>query len=98
MKTGKVIRKAGNDFNGGEQVKSKLVSKKEKKTKNSIFDEIEEDEATGYIDLKSSKDKIFDYYDDEIEEDEYDDDFDEDEYDDEDEGFDEDDDFEDDEE
>ena len=65
MRTDKVNRKAGNNLHGGEQIKNKLVTQKEKNSRRLFFDEIEEEEETGYLNLKSSGETVFDYYDDE---------------------------------
>lgn len=79
----KDVRKAGEEHYSSEKVKGKLHApdKKEKNTKRSIFNEIEEDEEIDYRSLIKKEDSILSYYDD-GDEDDFDDD----------EGFDEDDD------
>ncbi|MDR1886933.1 MAG: hypothetical protein LBQ70_03370 [Prevotellaceae bacterium] len=79
MKTDREFRKFGDDSRGGEYVRGKLPLK-EKKSRRSIYDEIEEDEDIGYSNFqkKESVEDYFDDYDDEdYEEDEFDSDEDE---------------------
>ena len=65
MKTNKVFRRFGDDSRRGEQVKGK-VPVKEKKSRRSIYDEIEdEDEIMDY--KCRERDSIEDYFDDEDE-------------------------------
>jgi hypothetical protein len=62
MKTNKDFRKSVNDSHGGEYGKGKFPSK-EKKSKRSIYDEIEEDEDIGYSNIRQ-KESVEDYFDD----------------------------------
>jgi hypothetical protein len=62
MKTNKDFRKSGDDSHRGECVKGKSPVK-EKKSKRSIYDEIEEDESIGYSKSKK-KESVADYFDD----------------------------------
>jgi hypothetical protein len=98
MRTNKDFRKVRNSIDDSEQTKGKLVPKKERLSKHSAIDELEEDEEIGYISLKE-KDSIADYYDEDDEyyeddeeypdDEEYDDDeYYDDEYDDDDEEYD----------
>jgi hypothetical protein len=84
MKTNKDFRKSVDDSRGGEYAKGKFPLK-EKKSKRSFYDEIEEDEDIGYSNFRE-KESVEDYFDDENEEfdDEFDEEFDfvDDEYDD----------------
>jgi hypothetical protein len=63
MKTNKDFRKSRDDSRGGEGVKGKPPVK-EKKSKRSIYDEIEEDEGIGYFKSRK-KESVEDYFDDE---------------------------------
>jgi hypothetical protein len=85
MKTNRDFRRSGDDSRGGEYVKGKSPFK-EKKSRRSVYDEIEEDEDIGYSSFrkKESVEDYFDDYEDENFDEEYD--FADDEYD----GFDED--------
>jgi hypothetical protein len=87
MKTNKDFRKFGDDSQGGEQVKGKIPLK-EKKSKRSIYDEIDDDDVV-YSNFRQKS--VEDYFEDEDDDDddyEYDDeeddddeeDFDDDEY------------------
>jgi hypothetical protein len=62
MKTNKDFRKFGDDGRRGESVKGKVPLKK-KKSKRSIYDEIDEDEDTGYSSFRK-KESVEDYLDD----------------------------------
>ncbi|MDR2683856.1 MAG: hypothetical protein LBB53_00555 [Prevotellaceae bacterium] len=62
MKTNKDFRKSRDDSHGSEYVKGKLPLK-EKKSKRSIYNEIEEDEDFGYS-KRSKKESVEDYFDD----------------------------------
>ncbi|MDR1339044.1 MAG: hypothetical protein LBK58_03190 [Prevotellaceae bacterium] len=77
MKTNNDFRRSGDDSRGSEYVKGKSPLKG-KKSKRSIYDEIEEDEDIGYSSFqkKESVEDYFDDYDDENEN--YDDEFDDD--------------------
>ncbi|MDR0724625.1 MAG: hypothetical protein LBF59_01270 [Prevotellaceae bacterium] len=89
MKTNREFRKFGDDSHGGEYGKGKFPLK-EKKSKRSIYEEIEEDEDIGYSNFrkKESVEDYFDDYEDEefgeefdfADDDYYDYDYDEDEY------------------
>jgi len=79
MKTNRNFRTFGDDSRGGEQVKGK-VPLKERKSKRSIYDEIE-DEDVVYSNFR--QESVEDYFEDEN--DEYEDDDNEDDYEDEDE-------------
>jgi hypothetical protein len=63
MKTNKEFRKFGDDSRGGEYGKGKFPLK-EKKSKRSIYEEIEEDEDIGYSNFRK-KESVEDYFDDE---------------------------------
>jgi hypothetical protein len=80
MKTNKDFRRSANDSRGGEYVKRKSPLKG-KKSKRSIYDEIEEDEDIGYSKFQK-RESVEDYFDDyqDYEFDFIDDDFDDDEY------------------
>jgi hypothetical protein len=62
MKTNREFRKSGGDSRGGEYGKGKLPLK-EKKSKRSIYKEIEEDEDIGYSNFRK-KESVEDYLDD----------------------------------
>jgi hypothetical protein len=63
MKTNRDFRKSGDDSRGGGYVKGK-VPLKMKKSKRSIYNEIEEDdEDIGYSDFQT-KESVEDYFDD----------------------------------
>jgi hypothetical protein len=62
MKTNKDFRKSGDDSRGGGYVKGKLPLKK-KKSKRSIYDEIEDRDDIKYSDFRK-KESIADYFDD----------------------------------
>ncbi|MDR1130123.1 MAG: hypothetical protein LBK96_03995 [Prevotellaceae bacterium] len=62
MKTNKDFRRSGDDSRGGEYVKGKSPFKG-KKSKRSIYDEIEEDEDIGYSSFQK-KESVEDYFDD----------------------------------
>lgn len=83
MRTNKDFRKVRNSIDDSEQTKGKLVPKKERLSKHSAIDELEEDEEIGYISLKE-KDSIADYYDEDDEyyedDEEYDEEYDDEEY------------------
>jgi hypothetical protein len=89
MKTNRIFRKSGDDSRGGEYVKGKSPLKG-KKSKRSIYNEIEEDEDMEYSDFRR-KESVEDYFDDDYdyENDDFDEEFDfiddDDEYDDDDE-------------
>jgi hypothetical protein len=62
MKTNKNFRKSGDDSRGGECVKGKFPLK-EKKSKRSIYNQIEEDEDFGFSNFRK-KESVEDYFDD----------------------------------
>jgi hypothetical protein len=62
MKTNKDFRKSGDDSRGGEYVKGKSPLKG-KKSKRSIYTEIEEDEDIEYSRLRK-RESVEDYFDD----------------------------------
>jgi hypothetical protein len=62
MKTNKDFRKFGDNSRGGEYVKGKFPLK-EKKSKRSIYYEIDEDVDIGYSNFRK-KESIEDYFDD----------------------------------
>ncbi|MDR1592867.1 MAG: hypothetical protein LBS43_00105 [Prevotellaceae bacterium] len=62
MKANKDFRRYAGDSRGSEYVKGKSPLK-EKKSKRSIYDEIEEDEDIGYSNFRK-KESVEDYFDD----------------------------------
>jgi hypothetical protein len=74
MKTNSNFRKSGDDSRGGEYVRGKSPLK-EKKSKRSIYDEIEEDEDIGYSSFQR-KESVEDYFDDYDENESYEEEFD----------------------
>lgn len=75
MKMNKVVRKAGEEHYSSEKVKGRLHApdkKKEKNTKRSIFNEIEDDGEVDYRSLLRKEDSILYYYDDDGKEEEVD--------------------------
>jgi hypothetical protein len=97
MKTNKDFRTFGDDSRGGEQVKGKLPLK-EKKSKRSIYDEIENEDVIGYSNFRQKSFESYFADDDDEDDDDYEDDEDEDEdFADEDDDFDDEDDFDEDE-
>jgi hypothetical protein len=62
MKTNKEFRRFGDDSRGGESLKGKYPLK-EKKSRRSIYDEIEEDEEIGYSNFREQE-SVEDYFDD----------------------------------
>lgn len=62
MRINKDFRRARN-YEGSEQTKGKLVPRKERVSKNSFIDELEEEEEIGYLSLRE-KESIADYFDD----------------------------------
>ncbi|MDR2383450.1 MAG: hypothetical protein LBD76_06150 [Prevotellaceae bacterium] len=91
MKTNREFRKFGDDSHGGEYGKGKFPLKK-KKSKRSIYEEIEDDADIGYSNFQR-KESVEDYFDDyedyeddefgeefDFADDDYDYDYDEDEY------------------
>jgi hypothetical protein len=62
MKTNKDFRKSGGDSRGGEHVKG-MSPLKGKKSKRSIYSEIEEDDDIGYSKFRK-KESVEDYFED----------------------------------
>jgi hypothetical protein len=75
MKTNKDFRKSRDDSHGSEYVKGKSPLKG-KKSKRSIYDEIEEDEDIGYSKFRK-RESVEDYFDDYDDSDVYNEEFDE---------------------